>query len=137
MTGNMTERRAASGRGSAAKERQARERKERALAPTHRDHCAAAGRFKPMRSRKRSCGSFSGANGLTFLAAPSTAVCRQRRQSRPAVSDKANRKLISTDKTQNTKNKSNRKVTNHSILHLYFMNAPKIVLRNTALETNM
>ncbi len=38
-------------------------------------------RGKPVRSRKRSCGSFSGANGLTFMAAPSTAVCRQRRHS--------------------------------------------------------
>ena len=71
LTGNMTQRRAASGRESAAEGehrcqrhetiqwiverrertdihgspgRQARERKERASAPTRRDHCAVAGR---------------------------------------------------------------------------------------------
>ena len=50
------------------------------------DYCElSAGRFKPVCSRKRSGGSFSGANGLTFMAAPSTPVCRQRRQSRSAV----------------------------------------------------
>ena len=52
LTGNMTQRRAASGRGSAAEERQARERKERASAPTRRDHCAVAGRVGSRRDPK-------------------------------------------------------------------------------------
>ena len=80
----MTEPSARSAGESEAEERQARERQERASAPTHRDHCAVAGRFTPVRSRKRSCGSFPDANGLTFMAALSTTVCRQRRQASAA-----------------------------------------------------